>query len=145
MKNKLFVINLLVFFALFAFGCQPNQTILNDRQPTPSLVENTPEKIFDDFEDRLKSVQTGNFEFIYVVRRKDSDVFSSEDKKYLRETLPPDTNQKQLTSDEKALIVGSNYVFPSENLDALKKRFKIEDHSPKNDEPKTEQNTNVNR
>jgi hypothetical protein len=135
----------IIIFLLMVLGCQPSQTVLNDRQPTPeSSVESTSAISVDDFAERLKSVQTGGFDFVYVFRRKDDAVFDSEDKKFLRENLPPDTNQKQLTSDDKALIIGSNYVFPPENLDALKKRFKMEDYSPK-DESKKEQNTNVNR
>lgn len=136
----------LLIFLLIALGCQPSQTVLNDRQPTPEPTnESTPEIPIDDFQERLKSVQTGNFDFVYALRRKDGDVFTAEDKQYLRENLPPDTNQKQLTSDNKALIIGSNYIFPLENLDALKKRFKIEDYSPKEETPKKEQNSNVNR
>ncbi len=135
----------LLIFLLIALGCQPSQRILEDRQPTATpIVDETPQVPVDDFAERLKSVQTGGFDFVYAFRRKDGEVFTSEDKKYLRENLPPDTNQKQLTSDEKAVIIGSNYIFPLENLDALKKRFKIEDYSPK-EEPKQDQNTNVNR
>lgn len=135
-----------ILFLLMVLGCQPSQTVLNDRQPTPEpTAESTPIIPVDDFAERLKSVQTGGFDFVYVFRRKDGEVFNSEDKKYLKENLPPDTNQKQLTSDEKALIIGSNYVFPPENLDALKKRFKMEDYSPKEETPKKEQNSNVNR
>lgn len=135
----------LLIFLLIVLGCQPSQRILEDRQPTATpIVDETPEIPVDDFAERLKSVQTGGFDFVYALRRKDGEPFTSEDKKYLRENLPPDTNQKQLTSDEKALIIGSNYLFPLENLDALKKRFKIEDYSPK-EELKQDQNTNVNR
>lgn len=135
-----------VLFLLIVLGCQPSQTVLNDRQPTPEpSTASTPEIPVDDFAERLKSVQTGGFYFVYALRRKDGEVFTSEDKQYLRENLPPDTNQKQLTSDNKALIIGSNYLFPLVNLDALQKRFKIEDYSPKEETPKNEQNTNVNR
>ena len=134
-----------LIFLLVALGCQPSQTVLNDRQPTPEpSVASTPEIPVDDFQERLKSVQTGGFDLVYVFRRKDGNVFDAEDKQYLRENLPPDTNQKQLTSDNRALIIGSNYIFPLVNLDALKKRFKIEDYSPK-DESNKESNSNVNR
>ena len=145
MKSKLLALSLFSFLALLAFGCQPNQTILNDKQPTPAPVENTPEQIVDDFTERLKSVETGNFEFIYAFKRKDGDIFTSDDKKFLKDNAPFDTNQWVLTSDKKAVIAGSNYPFLPQNLDALKKRFKIEDYSPKPDEPNEEQNSNANR
>lgn len=144
MKYPHFISFFLILLILFNFGCA-SQIILNDKNPTPEPVgESTPEIPRDDFNERLESVKTGGFEIVYAFRRKDGEVLTSDDKKYLRENLPPDTNQKQLTSDEKAVIVGSNYIFPLENIDALKKRFKIEDYSPK-ENLKPEQNTNVNR
>lgn len=144
MKFQKVLIFLLILFSVFSFGCA-SQIILNDKNPTPEPVgESTPEVPRDDFNERLESVKTGGFEIIYAFRRKDGEILTSDDKKYLRENLPPDTNQKQLTSDDKAVIIGSNYIFPLENIDALKKRFKIEDYSPK-EETKPEQNTNVNR
>ena len=134
-------------FLLIVLACQPSQTVLNDRQPTPEpSLAATPEIPVDDFQDRLKSVQTGGFDFIYALRRKDNGVFDSDDKRFLRENTPQ-ANQLQLTSDGKAVIVGTNYLIPPENLDALKKRFKMEDYSPKEESSNSnkEQNSNVNR
>ena len=141
----------LVIFLLIGLGCQPSQTVLNDRNPTPEpTAESTPEIPMDDFAERLKSVQTGNFDFVYVFRRKDGGVFTTEDKQLFRENTA-DVNQRQLTSDGKALIVGSNYAFAPENFEVLKNEFKVENYSPKKDEPKKpvnsnlKQNSNVNR
>ncbi len=132
-------------FLLVALGCQPSQRVLEDRQPTATpFVEETPEVPRDDFDERLKSVQTGDFYYIYAFRRKDGEPFTSDDTKYFKENIPPDTNQIQRTADKKVIIVGTNYLFDLQSLDALKKRFKIEDYSPKK-EPKQEQNSNVNR
>ena len=136
----------LIFFLWVALGCQPSQRILEDRQPTSTPVsEAIPEKEVDDFEACLKQVQTGDFDFVYAFRLKNGEVFSKEDKRYLKANSPPDTNQWILTGDKKAVIAGSNYLFLPENLDALKKRFKIEDYSPEKAEPQKEQNSNVNR
>lgn len=151
MKTQSFLVILLIFSTLFFANCA-SQIILNDKQPTPEPVaESTPEIPVDDFTERLQSVQTGNFNYVFVFRRMDGEVFTDEDRKILRENTE-NMNQRQLTSDKKALILGSNYAFPPENLDALKKRFKIEDYSPKKEEPvkeqnknKKEQNTNINR
>jgi hypothetical protein len=144
MKVQKLLCILLLVFSIFSLSCA-SQIILNDRQPTPEpTTESTPPIPVDDFEERLRSVQTGNFDFVYAFKRMDGQAFTSEDKKYLRENIPIDANQKQLTSDEKAVIVGSNYLFTPENLDALKKRFKIEDYSPEKEEPKPEQNSNAN-
>ena len=131
MKTKsLIIIILLSLFFLAA--CQPSQRILEDskKNEPPPPSETTPNnEPRDDFGDRLKSVQTGNFQFVYAFRRKDGGIFVSEDKRYLKENAPPDTNQWVLTSDEKAAIAGSNYVFTPENLENLKKRFEVTNYS----------------
>lgn len=144
--QKILICLLLVFSSMLGFGCA-SQTILNDKNPTPEVsMESTPSVPIDDFLERLASVKTGNFEFVYAFRRKDDGVFTSEDKKYLKENAPYDTNQWVLTSDEKVVIAGSNYVFTPKNLDALKKRFKIEEYSVEKEEakPEKENNTNAN-
>ena len=140
----------LIFLLLVVLSCSPSQRILEDRQPTSTPVSDVapeiePEIEVDDFAARLKQVQTGDFDFVYAFRRKDGDVFNSEDKKYLRENSPADVNQWISTGDKKVFIAGSNYLFRPENLDALKKRFKIEDYSTEKEEPQKDQNLNVNR
>jgi len=54
--------------------------------------------------------------------------FDGEDKKFLRASLPFN-NRVVLADEDKAVIVGSNYKFPPENLDALRLRFNVEDYS----------------
>lgn len=127
--------NLIVFVLLsliFCSACQPSQRILEDskkNEPAPPNENVAVNQTRDDFEDRLKSVQTGNFQFIYTFRRTDGGSFVAEDKRYLKENSPRDTNQWVLTSDEKAAIAGSNYAFTPENLENLKKRFEVTDFS----------------
>lgn len=132
MKN--YVVSLLLFILPgLLVSCQPSQRILEDSKrntpPAPAEKDAANQSSPDDFDSRLKSVQSGNFEFIYSFRRKDGEVFISEDKRYLKENSPRDTNQWVLTTDEKAVIAGSNYPFTPENLDALKKRFEITNYS----------------
>ena len=74
-------------------------------------------------------MQKGAFSFVYVFRRKDGAALDPDDRKYLRANSPIETNQWVLTDDGKAAIAGSNYQFPLESLDALKKRFNVEDLS----------------
>lgn len=101
----------------------------------------TPEKKVDDFQDNLNSVQRAGFKFIYAFRRADGGIFNGEDKKYLKDNSPPETNQWRLTEDEKAVIAGSNYKFFPNNLEALRKRFAVEDYS----KPElVEENVNTN-
>lgn len=131
---KIYLSSLLLFISLaWLVSCQPSQRILEDSKrntpPAPEEKDSANQTPQDDFDSRLKSVQSGNFEFVYSFRRKDGEVFISEDKRYLKENSPRDTNQWVLTTDEKAVIAGSNYPFTPENLDALKKRFEITNHS----------------
>lgn len=91
-------------------------------------------------------MQTANFKYIYVFRRKDGGVFNSEDKAFLRTNAPTETNRFIATDEEKAYIAGSNFMFPEENLTALAERFEIEDLSPPGaeiqNEKKEESNAN---
>jgi len=142
MNAQILLSGLFILSSIVCSGCA-SQIILNDKNPTPMPVgESTPEPKIDDFEARLRQVQTGNFEYIFAFRRKDAAEFNSEDIAYFRGNLPEETNQKILTADKRALVVGSNFAFPPENLDALKKRFKMEDYSPPKDEQKKEANSN---
>lgn len=125
---KTIILPLAICAILSGFGCgQSEEKAVNNNSSTPAAAE----KKMDDFQERLDSVRTGGFDFIFVFRRADGAAFSSDDKKYLKENSPRDTNQWMLTADGKTAIAGSNYKFMPENLDALKKRFNIEDYSPK--------------
>lgn len=73
-------------------------------------------------------MRTADLQYVFVFRRKDGGVFDNEDKKILRTQLPFN-NRVVLADEDKAVIVGSNYKFPPENLDGLRTRFMIEDHS----------------
>lgn len=96
------------------------------------------------FERDVKSMQTANFKYIYVFRRKDGGVFDAEDKEYLRTNAPPETNRFIATDEEKAFIAGSNFMFPEENLKPLAERFEIEDLSPPAAEIQSEKTEEAN-
>jgi hypothetical protein len=68
------------------------------------------------------------FAVCFCFRRKDGGAFDGEDKKFLRGNLPFN-NRVVLADEDKAVIVGSNYKFPPESLDALRLRFNVEDYS----------------
>jgi hypothetical protein len=113
--------------ALFVSACQTNVPPVDNLQtPTPTPEAKPPQ---DDFSEKLEYVQKGAFSFTYVFRRKDGAALDSDDRKYLRANSPAETNQWVLTDDTKAAIAGSNYQFPPEMMDALKKRFNVEDLS----------------
>lgn len=137
--------NSLRFVFLFSFiltalatgGCQPNQEILNSSSARPTRQEAV-EPSQDTFEKALREVRTADFTYIYVLRRGDGGVFDSEDKKYVKDFSPPETNRFVLTDNGRVVILGSNFLFPPESLEALRLRFTIEDYS----KPPIETNVN---
>jgi len=115
----------IVFFMLVNFACTPRSFEKpNAAAPPPSTAEDKRAS----FQNELEKMKTANLQYIFVFRRKDGGAFDGEDKKYLRASLPFN-NRVVLADEDKAVVVGSNYKFPPENLDALRARFDIEDYS----------------
>jgi hypothetical protein len=127
--------------ALLNFACQPNPTILNSGAKNPATDANAAERPKDTFESALRGVQKSGFDYIFVIRRKDGAVFDRDDKVFVRENSPAETNQFVLTDEDRVIIAGSNYPFPEETLEFLRERFNVEDLSPKKAE---NANTNSN-
>ena len=121
---------LIVFFAFFISCENPG---LKANKPAP-----TAEKETTPFERDLETMRTANFDYIYVFRRKDGNVFDGEDKKYLRANAPAETNRFVSTDDGKAFIAGSSFKFTAQHLENLAKRFNIENFSTIKDEPTEE-------
>ena len=129
-KEIYFLSKIFVCFsiALVSFGCQPNNTILKDAPPPPTPME-TVETKKNSFEKDLRDMETANFGYIFVFRRKDGGVFDKDDKKFLRQNTPPETNRFILSDEEKAFIAGSGFAFFPEQMTALRNRFAVEDYS----------------
>lgn len=128
---KFLVISALVFSN---FACQPNQTILNSGRKKSANAANSAERPKDTFESALRGVQKSGFDYIFVIRRKDGGQFEREDKIFVRENSPAETNQFVLTDEDRVIIAGSNYPFPAETVEVLRTVFDVEDLSPKKDE-----------
>lgn len=128
-------IKILLFTVLILlnFACQPNPTILNSgsRASNNSTDANAAERPKDTYESALRGVQKSGFEYIFVIRRKDGGKFEREDKVFVRENSPAETNQFVLTDEDRVIIAGSNYPFPEEVLEVLRTVFDVEDLSPK--------------
>jgi hypothetical protein len=114
--------------ALLNFGCQPNQTVLKDVAPPPTPMS-TVESKKTSFEQDLRDMQAANFDYILAFRRKDGGVFDKDDKKYLRDNTPIETNRWTSTDEGKAYLAGSGFGFSPENMEALRSRFIVEDYS----------------
>lgn len=137
---KFLIISVLISASL---ACQPNQSILNSGNTSGSInATNSAERPPETFESALRGVERSGFRFIFVIRRKDNGQFTKEDKTYVRANSPAETNQFVLTDEERVIIAGSNYPFPEENLELLRKVFTVEDLSP-DIEPKANVNSSV--
>jgi hypothetical protein len=124
-------------FAVFAlcllsFACQNNSAETNANSASNVAVNsNTNKPPISDFEENLKSLQTSDFEYIFTFKRKDGGKFDREDKDFLKENTPQQTNRWLLTKDETTVLAGSNYIFSLEVLKKLGGRFLVEDFSAK--------------
>ena len=106
------------------FACTPRSFEKPNVAAPPPTVEDKQAS----FQNELEKMKTANLQYILVFRRKDGGTIDGEDKKFLRANLPFN-NRVVLADEDKAVVVGSNYKFPPENLDALRLRFNVEDYS----------------
>ena len=118
---------LIVFLCAFLlnFACTPRAFEKPNAAATPS--SSTAEDKQANFQNELGKMRTADLQYIFVFRRKDAAVIDGEDKRFLKANLPFN-NRVVLADEDKAVIVGSNYKFPPENLDALRIRFNVEDY-----------------
>jgi len=111
----------------FLAACGPNQRILQSAaSPTPE-VNLTP--AISSFDQEVEAMRTANFNFIYVFRRSDRAVMDADDKKFASERIPSEMNRRKLIDEGKAIIIGSNFRMPDENLTMLKEKFTLDDFS----------------
>ena len=133
--------------SLFVFvlsACGPNERIMNsanenrvdqERSADPGTnTVPTPRR----FEQDLDAMRTADFNFIYVFRRKDGGIFDAADKSFITQTTPAEVNRRAVADEGKALIIGSNFRLPENNLKQFKERFSFEDFSkPESELPTT--------
>jgi hypothetical protein len=114
----------LVLLATGFEGCNRSQQSSNQgaaqARPTPPRT---------DFEQKLQYVRDGQFTYMYVFSRPDNAALDKDDVVYLKENAPRETNMWVKTDDGRRVIAGTNFEFTPENLDALRKRFNVEDYS----------------
>jgi hypothetical protein len=144
--SKFLLFSSILILILTSFGCQPNQTILKDAAPPPTPLS-TVESKKTTLEEDLLEMQTADFDYIFVFRRKDGGVFDKDDQKYLRNNTPLETNRWRKSDDGKAFIAGSGFSFTPEQMAALRNRFIVEDYSKPEfkDAANKTANTNTNK
>ncbi len=136
---------LMLSLAAFVLSaCGPNERIMN------SASENRGEQARNAdpgtntapaprrFEQDLEAMRTADFNFIYVFRRKDGGVFDAADKSFITQATPGEVNRREVADEGRALLIGSNFRLPEDNLKQFKARFSFEDHSkPESELPTT--------
>jgi hypothetical protein len=143
-RNKLFfTAAFLIVSALVFSSCEQAPSMrANNAAATPLPTAENTEKLTS-IQREIRDMETANFKIVLVFKRKDGGVFDKEDKKYLS-AHKGETNRFILTDDEKAFVAGSNYPFSLDNLEALQKRFIVEDHSKPITQVDVETNANAN-
>ena len=127
--SKLFFSGVFLVSLSFFAACEPAPSMMNNKAtPAPPPNVESTEKL-PSLERELKDMETAGFKILYVFKRKDGGVLTREDKNYLSANRPVEANRFVLTDDEKAIVAGSNFPFSTENLDAIRKRLVVEDHS----------------
>lgn len=139
LKSSRFFYAGLMILILMNFACV-NQSLKGNKNVAAIVEENN----LSDYEKDLRTMETANFDYIFVFRRKDGAVLDGEDKKYVKANSALGTNRFLLTDGDKAVIAGSKYEFSRENLEALRRRFLVEDFS-KAKAPEAAVNGNIKR
>ncbi len=128
-------VSILWLAAFILCSCGPNERIMN------SASENRGEQARNAdqgtnaapaprrFEQDLDAMRTADFNFIYVFRRKDGAPFDAADKSFITQTTPGEVNRRAVADEGKALLIGSNFRLPEDNLKQFKARFSFEDYS----------------
>jgi hypothetical protein len=104
----------------------PN-TNTNTATATPAGPSPSP---LTDFEEALRFVRNGQYTYVYVFSRKDGKPLQPEDSDYLKANAPQLVD-KAATKDRTKVVGGTNFNLEEGNMDALKKRFVVEDYSAK--------------
>ena len=83
-----------------------------------------------EFEQKLKDIRDGHFQYVWIFSRLDGKEFTSEDSTILHTNAPKVVDWVGM-DDKKKFIAGSNFPVDPKNLAGLQKRYKIEDYSGK--------------
>jgi len=125
-RNVLIKALVLALTSVFAVACGANDSILKSGKQTPAPSNSTP--ALSTLEQDINEMRTADFQFIYVLRRKDGAVMDSEDKSVIK--LQTYQANRRVSSDNgKAVVVGSNTQIAPDKMLAVLKRFAVENFS----------------
>lgn len=112
---------------IFSLACGSSSTTNEavENQPAPATPAASP---LTGFERDLQFVRNGRFTYVFVFSRKDGKPLDAEDGNFLRTTAPQVVDWVMSDAGKKA-IGGTNFNLEEGGMEALKKRFVVEDYS----------------
>ena len=117
--------------AAFVCSCSPNQRIVESNSQWANQEANraaaTP--VPKTVEQEIEAMRTADFIFVYVIRRKDGGPLDAEDKQFASSVIPGQMNRRTVSTDGKAILIGSNFRMPAEERKLIEERFALEDLS----------------
>jgi len=119
------LILVLILGACSGGGPANSNTNTTAQAPASPLPSPSP---LTDFEEALRFVRNGQYTYVYVFSRKDGKALESADNDFLK-TNAPQLVDKAATKDRMKLVAGTNFNLEEGNMEALKKRFVVEDYS----------------
>jgi hypothetical protein len=121
-------------FVLLAFGCGPDQRIIDSAKQKEAERESTIANsniagAKSDLETDLDAMRTADFKFILVFRRKDGQPLDGDDKALIGRNTGMQANRRRLTDGGKAVIIAGNFPFAAEPMKELTSRFNMDNQS----------------
>lgn len=117
--------------AVVVCSCAPNQRIVESNGQWSNAESNraaaTP--VQRSIEQEIESMRTADFIFIYVIKRKDGGPLDDDDKRFASAVIPGEMNRRTVSSDGKAILIGSNFRMPDDSRKLVEERFAFEDLS----------------
>ena len=107
-------------------GCGPDQGVLNAGRSVSPIQ--TAQEHKSALEQDLEAMRTAKFTFVYALRRRDGKSIDTADIAVIKQ-LTADANRRVKTDDDRAVLIGSNFEIPKENLVVLFDKFAVDDYS----------------
>lgn len=138
MKKSFCCFVFLVFVSFLFSGCMSDPP---PQRPKPTNTPTSSTQSNDSNDYTLKGAisycSNGQFRYTLAFKRTDGQPLTTDDKEYLKSNSPQGVAYWLKADNGVYGVACSNFAFEKEHLDALQKRFKMEDHSEKKKEETT--------
>jgi len=123
----------LLFTALVLTACGGHgPSTSNTTSPAPSATATAVPSAspLTDLEEALRFIRNGQYTYVWIFSRKDGKPLQPDDSTFLK-TNAPQVVDWAATKDKKKVVAGTNFNLEEGNLEAIKKRYVVEDYSGK--------------